>query len=165
MAGAKGAGSSSSYGLAPGHEGDDGASSSGDDAPGRPENSGPTNGRPESGEPSRPKAASPADLARLFLDRANAGDVDGVVALYETDAVLAFPPGQITIGAKAIREVYAQFLSKRPTLVSAGQAEHLVNQNVALTSTLLPGGGATAEVARQQPDGTWLWAVDQPRII
>jgi ketosteroid isomerase-like protein len=121
--------------------------------------------RAGSTEPSRPKAASPADLARLFLDRANAGDVDGVVALYESDAVLAFPPGQITVGAKAIREVYAQFLSKRPTLVSAGQAEPLVNQNVALTSTLLPGGGATAEVARQQPDGTWLWAVDQPRII
>jgi ketosteroid isomerase-like protein len=140
-------------------------SSSGDDAPGRPENSRPENSRPENSEPSRPKAANPADLARLFLDRANAGDVDGVVALYEADAVLAFPPGQITIGAEAIREVYAQFLSKRPTLVSAGQAEPLVNQNVALTSTLLPGGGATAEVARQQPDGTWLWAVDQPRII
>jgi ketosteroid isomerase-like protein len=165
MAGAKGAGSSGSYGHAPGHEEDDRASSSGNDGPGRPENGGPENGGQRNIEPSRPKAASPADLARLFLDRANAGDVDGVVALYEADAVLAFPPGRITIGAKAIREVYARFLSKRPTLVSAGQAEPLVNKNVALTSTLLPGGGATAEVARQQPDGTWLWAVDQPRII
>jgi hypothetical protein len=25
--------------------------------------------------------------------------------------------------------------------------------------------GATAEVARRQPDGTWLWVIDQPRIV
>ena len=119
----------------------------------------------QNGGPGRPKAENPADLARLFLDRANAGDVAGVVALYEADAVLAFPPGQITVGADAIREVYERFLSQRPTLTSAGQSEPLVNKDVALTSTRLPGGGATAEVARRQPDGTWLWAVDQPRIV
>jgi hypothetical protein len=27
-------------------------------------------------------------------------------------------------------------------------------------------GGAIAEVARRQPDGTWLWGViDQPRVL
>ncbi len=134
-----------------------------DHAPGREQNSGP--GPEQNSGPGRPKAENPADLACLFLDRANAGDVAGVVALYEADAVLAFPPGQITVGADAIREVYEQFLSQRPTLTSAGQSEPLVNKDVALTSTRLPGGGATVEVARRQPDGTWLWAVDQPRII
>ena len=134
-----------------------------DHAPGREQNSGP--GPEQNSGPGLPKAENPADLARLFLDRANAGDVAGVVALYEADAVLAFPPGQITVGADAIREVYEQFLSQRPTLTSAGQSEPLVNKDVALTSTRLPGGGATVEVARRQPDGTWLWAVDQPRII
>ncbi|MGD0937898.1 MAG: hypothetical protein ABR922_25420 [Streptosporangiaceae bacterium] len=34
-----------------------------------------------------------------------------------------------------------------------------------LTSSRLPGGGATAEMARRQPDGSWLCVVDQPRII
>ena len=33
----------------------------------------------------------PEDLGRYFLDRANAGDVDGLVALYEPGAVLASP--------------------------------------------------------------------------
>ena len=122
-------------------------------------------GQEQNGGPGRPKAENPADLARLFLARANAGDVDGVVALYEEDAVLAFPPGQITIGADAIWEVYERFLSQRPTLTSAGQSEPLVHKDVALTSTRLPGGGATAEVGRRQSDGTWLWAVDQPRIV
>jgi hypothetical protein len=33
------------------------------------------------------RALAPEDLDRLFLERANAGDVDGVVALYEADAL------------------------------------------------------------------------------
>ena len=51
----------------------------------------------------RAGAAEPEDLARLFLDRASAGDVDGVVALHEPDAVLASPPGGLSIGTAAIR--------------------------------------------------------------
>jgi hypothetical protein len=35
---------------------------------------------------------------------------------------------------------------------------------LALTSTRLPGGGATAEVARRQPDGTWRWVLDRPNV-
>jgi hypothetical protein len=36
--------------------------------------------------------------------------------------------------------------------------------DVALTSTRFQ-GGATAEIARRQPDGSWLWAADQPRVV
>jgi ketosteroid isomerase-like protein len=57
------------------------------------------------------RARRPEDLDRLFLERANAGDVDGVVALYEPQAVLAFPPGQLAIGTAAIRDVYAGLLA------------------------------------------------------
>jgi hypothetical protein len=28
-----------------------------------------------------------------------------------------------------------------------------------------PFRGATVEVARRQPDGTWLWVLDQPNIL
>jgi ketosteroid isomerase-like protein len=87
------------------------------------------------------------------------------VALYQPDAVLAFPPGQITVGRAAIREVYATLLSTRPTFTSQEQRPALRNGDLALTSTRLPGGGATAEVARRQPDGTWLWVLDQPNIL
>lgn len=38
-------------------------------------------------------ALNPEDLARLFVSRANAGDVEGLVALYEPDAVLAGTEG------------------------------------------------------------------------
>ncbi len=37
--------------------------------------------------------------------------------------------------------------------------------NLALTSTRLDGGGVTVEVARRQPDGSWLWAIDRFNIL
>src|SRR6266540_4403219 len=105
----------------------------------------------------REPALKPEDLARFFVERANAGDVEGLVALYEPDAVLAFPPGRVSVGADAIRKAYAELLATRPSFTAGEQAPALVNGDLALTSTRLAGGGATAEVARRQPDGTWLW--------
>ena len=58
------------------------------------------------------RAAEPEDLARLFVERANAGDADGLAALYEPDAVLAFPPGQVTEGRAAIRAIYEQLIAR-----------------------------------------------------
>jgi ketosteroid isomerase-like protein len=117
----------------------------------------------DSGE--RERAVQPEDLSRLFVERANAGDVDGLVALYEPDAVLAFPPGQLTTGSQAIRLVYERLLADRPTFTAGEQRPALRNGDLALTSTLLVGGGATVEVARRQPDGTWLWVIDQPNVL
>ena len=106
----------------------------------------------------------PGDLSDFFLQRASAGDVEGVVALYEPDAVLAFPPGQLTAGHEQIRAVYTKFPGN-PVLASAGQRPPIVHDDIALTSTLLPGGGATVEIARRQPDGTWRWVIDEPSIL
>ena len=58
-------------------------------------------------------AAQPEDLGRFFLERANAGDVEGLVALYEPEAVLAFPAGNLAAGHDQIREVYAELLIGR----------------------------------------------------
>jgi ketosteroid isomerase-like protein len=43
-------------------------------------------------------ALDPEQLARFFVARANQGDVEGTVALYEPDAVLACPDGSIAKG-------------------------------------------------------------------
>ena len=40
-------------------------------------------------ETHRDVAREPEDLARLFHERANAGDAEGLVALYEPQAVVA----------------------------------------------------------------------------
>lgn len=109
------------------------------------------------------RALQPEDLDRLFLERANAGDVDGVVDLYEPGAVLAFPPGRLATGRPAIREVYADLLASRPRLT--GEIRPAIrNGDIAITSTVRA-GNATVEVARRQPDGTWLWLIDQPSVL
>ncbi len=110
-------------------------------------------------------ATQPEDLGAFFLERANAGDVEGLVALYEPDAVLAFPPGRLAAGHEEIRRVYAALLADRPTFSSAGQQPTITHGDLALTSTRLPGGGATVEVARRQPDGSWRWVIDQPALL
>ena len=52
--------------------------------------------------PNREKALVPEDLTRLFVECANARDADGIAALYEEDAVMAYPPGSQTVGREAI---------------------------------------------------------------
>jgi ketosteroid isomerase-like protein len=109
-------------------------------------------------------ALEPEDLARYFVVRANAGDVDGLVALYEPDAVLAGSQGQVIIGTEAIRDFYAGLLANQPTFAAGEQRPALRHGKLALTSSRLVNGIVTAEVGRQQADGTWLWAIDQPAI-
>ena len=36
--------------------------------------------------------------------------------------------------------------------------------DIDITSTVRA-GNATVEVARRQPDGTWLWLIDQPSVL
>jgi ketosteroid isomerase-like protein len=112
----------------------------------------------------RQRAADPNDLGRFFVERANAGDVEGLVALYEPGAVLAFPPGSVATGHMEIRKVYSDFLSSQPVLAPGRQLPALVSGSLALTSTELPTGAVTVEIAHRQPDGYWLWAVDQPAL-
>jgi len=59
----------------------------------------------------RESATEPEDLTRLFVERANAGDAEGLAELYERDAVLAYPPGSRTVGREAIRAVCEQMLT------------------------------------------------------
>ncbi len=110
------------------------------------------------------QAGEPEELARLFLERANQGDVEGLVALYEPEAVLARPDGQIAAGREEIRKFYTALLASRPHFRPGDQRAALRSGNLALTSTRLTTGSVTAEIARRQADGSWLWVVDQPVI-
>ncbi|TCO53743.1 ketosteroid isomerase-like protein [Actinocrispum wychmicini] len=114
---------------------------------------------------SKTVATDPNDLAGYFIERGNAGDVDGLVALYEPTAVLAFPPGNLATGHAEIRKVYEQFVAAAPVLSPGRQHPALVSGDLALTATTLTTGEITVEIARRQPDGSWLWVVDQPALV
>jgi len=109
-------------------------------------------------------AKRPEDLSDYFLQRANAGDVEGVVALYAPDTVLAFPPGQLMAGHDQIRTAYTEFLAGRPSLRSAGQQPALINGDIALTSTRLPAAAPRLRSPAARPT-TWRWVIDQPSIL
>lgn len=112
-----------------------------------------------------PTANEPNDLGRRFVELANAGDVDGLVGLYEPSAVLAFPPGSVATGHAAIRAVYEQFVAAAPVLAPIRQHPALISGDVALTSATLDTGEVVVEIARRQADGSWRWVVDQPALV
>ncbi|MER6583492.1 nuclear transport factor 2 family protein [Nonomuraea sp. NPDC001023] len=112
------------------------------------------------------KAMQPEDITRLFVERSNAGDAAGVAALYEEDAVLAYPPGSRTVGRAAIQELWEKVLAGRPHFEPEQPLPTLVSGDLALTSTPpKDGSGARAQVVRRQPDGSWLRVLDQPEFV
>jgi ketosteroid isomerase-like protein len=108
-------------------------------------------------------ARRPEELGPLLVARLNAGDVDGVVALYEPDAVMARPGGAEAAGAGAIRAAFAELVAAAP-FTPGTPLRTLVSGDLALTATRLAGGAIAVEVSRRQPDGTWRWVLDQPDV-
>lgn len=109
----------------------------------------------------RDVATQPDDLERLFVDRANAGDVDGLVALYEPNAILVAEDGLQAGGTDQIRAFFVEYLRDRPRLAPSMQHPALAAVDLALTSSRHSDGTCSVEIARRQADGTWLWVVDK----
>lgn len=108
-------------------------------------------------------AQEPQNLARLFNARANAGDIEGLVALYQPDAVVA-KGAVVATGHEAIRRFYTDLLSRRSSFPQVEELPALRNGSFALTFARAPNGNISVELARQQPNGTWLWIIDQLKI-
>ena len=111
----------------------------------------------------RERAMQPEDLTRLFIEFVNAGDAEGLAGLYEPEAAIAFPPGQMTVGHPAILALYEQMVAARPHFDAEAPLPTLHLGDLALTATAAHDeAGARAQVVRRQPDGTWLRVLDRP---
>ncbi|CAN5148275.1 hypothetical protein BH10PSE7_BH10PSE7_35140 [soil metagenome] len=115
-------------------------------------------------ESSREPARDPQYLERLLVSRQRAGDVEGMVALFEPDIVLDSGDGQLKRGTGAIRAFYVEVVATGRKFEMGKQRPAMISGDLALTSTRLSDGSSTAEVARRQSDGTWLWVIDQYSI-
>ena len=117
-------------------------------------------------------ATEPEQIHGLFEQAFNAGDLDALMSLYEPDAALIPQPGTVVEGTAAIRDSLRWFLDRRGQItldttlvVRVGNLAYLSNR-WSLTGATMPDGtpaelaATTAEVARQQPDGTWLYVID-----
>lgn len=117
--------------------------------------------------------SQPEELHRQFSEAYNAGDLLRLLALYEPEARLALQSGELRIGHDAIRGALQRFLGMRGTfkletvsVVEAGEIA-LLRGNWRLNGTGPDGSpvemqGNSAEVARRQRDGRWLFVIDQP---
>ena len=117
--------------------------------------------------------SDPAELPHLFAKRASAGDIEGLMALYEDRATLVGPDGVPAAGKQAIRERLQQLLAMTPRITPT-HSRTMVVGDIALMSgdwqlRLENGEGGEAsfessstEVARRQHDGGWLYVIDDP---
>ena len=110
------------------------------------------------------KATKPEQIGQLFLEHLNKGDLEGLMSLYEEDAVLADQSGSFLRGHEQIRSFYQILISKKINFDPGVQSIPLMQGDLALTSTKIPNGDITAEVARKQADGSWRWVLDQPSV-
>ena len=118
-------------------------------------------------------ARTPAEVHQRWLQAINNGDLDALMGLYEPEATVVFGPGQVATGLAAIREGNQQLLALRPRF-ELRVAQVLVAGDLALllspwsmTGTGPDGAefasrGTTSDVVRRQPDGTWLFIIDNP---
>ncbi|MEX2238224.1 MAG: SgcJ/EcaC family oxidoreductase [Dehalococcoidia bacterium] len=117
-------------------------------------------------------AKSPEEMNDLFEKAMNSAGVEALVALYEPEGVLVASPDQVATGHDAIREALGAYLAGKPQLtMEAGPIQVVGDIALSVHGWKMkiegPDGpselkGTAAEVMRRQPDGTWLFVVDNP---
>jgi len=117
--------------------------------------------------------AGPSDTVDELTQAINRGDLEAALALYESNAVLVAKHGNLSFGTTQLREALARFIALEPTLRSEAQ-EVIAAGDLALYAgrwTLRgmgPNGhpvvmsGESSDILRQQRDGRWLIALDNP---
>lgn len=115
----------------------------------------------------------PTQIHQQFSQAFNAANLEALVGLYEAGAVLAVEGGPAR-GLDAIREAYRGFLAFKPrirveTIASFETADGLalLHGRWEMTGTQPDGSplrmeGRNTEVVRRQPDGRWLFVLDNP---
>ena len=109
-----------------------------------------------------------ADIHPSVEAGVNNQDLDGLMALYAPNAAMVLPDGSTVTGTEAIREQWAGFLAMKGQMtlrsryaIEAGDLAILSNEWT-YTAGDQTVGATTAEVARRQADGGWLYVIDHP---
>ena len=115
----------------------------------------------------------PEDWPRQFEEQLNAGDLDGVMELYEPEARFVTRTGETLVGHNAIRKVVSGLIVAKMQFHSRVVRAVIVNEIAQLYTdfegTMVDGSGETVpvrnkaiEVLRRQPDGSWKLIMGDP---
>ena len=119
-------------------------------------------------------AQTPKDTSHsLMVEALSRGDLDGAVSLYETGGTLIPQPGKAARGHGEIRTALQGFLALKPKFLMEANHTILVgDMALSITKWSLEGhdergqpvqlGGTASDVLRRQPDGRWLFVLDNP---
>lgn len=121
-------------------------------------------------------AHTPEELHSHYAAMVTAGDLDGLLRLYEQDATFNGGSAGLVRGRAAIGERLGGFVAQRPTfelrtraVVQAGEIALLASDWHFITTTedgeKVDREGTSVEVARRQPDRTWLYLIDEPSFL
>src|SRR5271156_6796646 len=112
-------------------------------------------------------ASTPQEIHFLFERAFNTGDVEAILALYEPVAVLV-AGGKPVTGHDCIRDAFKVFLSSGARMKLDTRAVIESGEGLAVLHGAWSLGppsatqGLSTEVLRRQPDGTWMFVIDNP---
>ena len=116
---------------------------------------------------------TPGEVLNSVAEGINAGDLDSLMTLYEADACFASQPGQLAKSPESVRQSLRSFIDLKGKL-DLKVKRVLQASDLALVTTewSFSGTGSngkrvditakSADVLRQQPNGTWRFVIDNP---
>jgi len=116
---------------------------------------------------------TPVAVLESIVSGINAGDLDSLLPLYESDAAFAVEPGSLAPGAPGVREALNGFISMNGTL-DLEVTRVLEVDDLALVIGVWSFDGTApdgtpvrleaknADVLRRQSDGSWRFVIDNP---
>jgi ketosteroid isomerase-like protein/SAM-dependent methyltransferase len=115
----------------------------------------------------------PLDVVTKLVMAMNACDLESALTLFESGASFVMKPGVVVHGTAGIREALEGFMALKPTLTINAQQILLAGdiaqycarwsiKGIDPKGIPLQLGGRSSSILRRQPDGRWLFLVDNP---
>jgi uncharacterized protein (TIGR02246 family) len=121
------------------------------------------------------KMTTPEEVLNSVVEGINAGDLDSLMTLYETDACFATQPGQLAKSPETIRQSLRGFTDMKNGKLGLKVKRVLQTSDLALVTSEWSFSGTgpdgkpvniaakSADVLRrQQADGSWRFVIDNP---
>ena len=120
-----------------------------------------------------PDNMTPEEVLNSVTEGINVGNLDSLMTLYEPLACFASQPGKLAETPEGIRESLRNFIDMKGKLILSVKRVLKANDlALVITEWSFNGTGPdrkpvhmtakSADVLRQQPDGTWRFVIDNP---